>query len=413
MSNFDLAKEKRLLLKNLQHLKSLPVKEYTFHKKCDDLENVHDRVRINLYEAMTSMWMPKDIHNEESTIAHIENLKPKVIICDDDDLKEFWRIYRQYVSSGVYYQTPGRFVKFIVVDANATVSRAEKATTDVAGICPSKDSGRLYWPSPFPVIGLGAISSDIAAIGCRDEFIGWTIEQKFSGKKLNNIAIGSTIVATQPFGFNFLGAKLIAALITSEIIRNEWQLRFGDVLAGMTTTSLFGFPSIYDNLKWWNRLQLSKGDVIIPPDAQIYKKWLKYVQETKRKEYTERMTQDDDTSGPVTNYKGTVLDMIYKTAGIPIDEFKHGFERGVYFSEFYENTKDFLTGKIDESELKLKPLFQDDVNGIMKWWIPEAIGRYKMLKKKNRLKPDTNFYNQLGYMDYETAKETFFDDVGR
>jgi hypothetical protein len=49
----------------------------------------------------------------------------------------------------------------------------------------------------------------------------------------------------------------------------------------------------------------------------------------------------------------------------------------------------------------------------MKWWRPQAVGRYKMLKKQGRLKLSRHFYNHLGHMDYETAKANFFDDVGR
>ena len=125
------------------------------------------------------------------------------------------------------------------------------------------------------------------------------------------------------------------------------------------------------------------------------------------------MEQKEDVNGPVTNYKGKALDMIYEAAGIPIKDFKTGYERGVYFSSFYENTKEFLCGKIGKSELELKPLFRGDVNAIMEWWRPLAIKRYKKLKAEGRLKPNTQFYNHLGRMDYETAKETFFDDVGR
>ena len=46
--------------------------------------------------------------------------------------------------------------------------------------------------------------------------------------------------------------------------------------------------------------------------------------------------------------------MIFNELGIKLSDYTHGYERGVYYSEFYENTKDFLQNKIDEKELKLK-----------------------------------------------------------
>jgi len=409
MKQFDLEAEKTELLKNVRFLKSLNVVDFTFHKKCDELQDKFVTVRSAVHDAKACLWKPNDFNDESSTIAHIENLKPKVVICDDDQLKKLWEIYRLYVSTGIFNQTPGRFIKFLVVDTNQEESRPLQHIT--RGV-------RLGYDFPWLVLGLGVVSSDFTAIKCRDDYIGWTPSQRNGSKgkhdgKLRHTANGATIVATQPFGFNFLGGKLISALITSEIIRNEWQLRFGDVLAGMTTTSLYGFPSMYDGLKWWKRLDLTKGKVPIQPDAYIYKKWLQYVKKSKAKEFAEMMKQDEDTSGPVTNYKGKVLDMIYEVAGIPIDEFQTGYERGVYFSSFYENTKEFLCGKIGEDELKLKPLFQGDVNTIMEWWRPEAIERYKKLKAAGRLKPELQFYNHLGQMDLETAKETFLGEVGR
>lgn len=407
MSAFNLAKEKKALLEHLQHLKSLPVEEYTFHKKCDELEANIEQVRTAIHAAAASVWRPENINDEALTVAHIENLKPKVFICDDADLKEYWRIFRLFVSTGVFNQTPGRFIKFLVVDTNETESRLR---------CPVTNAYRR--PLLWPILGLGVVSSDFNAIGCRDTYIGWTPSQRNGSKgkhdgKLMHTANGATIVATQPFGYNFLGGKLIAALITSEIIRNEWQLKYGNVLAGMTTTSLFGFPSMYDGLKWWKRLELTTGSIPIEPDIQFYRKWTAYVKEIYPTEFKQAMTQKKGVRGPVTNSKGKVLDLIYKAAGIPINDFKTGFERGVYFSSFYENTKEFLCGKIGEDELKLKPLFQNDVNAIMEWWRPLAIKRYLKKKAEGKLKPESNFYNHLGYMDYETAKEMFFDEVGR
>ena len=116
MSNFNLAKEKKALLRNLQYLKSSSVDEYTFHKKCVELENNVDCYRMDIHTAESSIWLPITFEDADLTISHIQNLKPKVVICDDKYLGEYWRIYRQYVSSGVFNQTPGTFIKFLVVD---------------------------------------------------------------------------------------------------------------------------------------------------------------------------------------------------------------------------------------------------------------------------------------------------------
>jgi hypothetical protein len=399
MTAFNIAKEKKVLLENLKHLKSLPVQEYTFTKKYEELKYKVKTNRRDIHHALDCVWSAKDFKNDELTVEQIENLKPKIIIADDNELVEWWGIYRLFLSSAEYNQTRGRYIRFFVVDANEV-----DAPTFLGRPWPFAVN-KLGWP----VLGIGAVSSDLPALGDRDTLIGWTREQKVGEKKWNHIAIGSTIVPTQPFGFNLLGGKLIAALMTSEIIRNEWQLRYGDVLVGMTTTSLYGTSSMYDKLPWWNAIGKSKGLVTIQPSPEIYRKWLKHI----KKDFEALMEKQQEEKGYTTQYKPTILKMVFKAAGINEKDFLHGFERGMYFSEFYENTKEFLCGKISEDELKLKPLIAGDVGEIMKWWRPQALGRYKMLLKKDRLKIRKHFYNHLGYMDYETAKAVFFNDVGR
>ena len=91
----------------------------------------------------------------------------------------------------------------------------------------------------------------------------------------------------------------------------------------------------------------------------------------------------------------------------------HGYERGVYYSCFYENTKEFLQNKITDEQLIMKDLFKRDMNGILDWWRPKAIERYKKLKSEGNLKTITHFYNQMIGMSYEEAKSVYFHEVGR
>jgi hypothetical protein len=91
----------------------------------------------------------------------------------------------------------------------------------------------------------------------------------------------------------------------------------------------------------------------------------------------------------------------------------HGYERGVYYSCFYENSKEFFQNKITEDKLVMKKLFADDNKAIMDWWKPKAIERYKKLKSEGNLKTDIHFYNQMIGMTYDEAKSVYFHEVGR
>ena len=96
-------------------------------------------------------------------------------------------------------------------------------------------------------------------------------------------------------------------------------------------------------------------------DYMTLSQWLK---ENKTQQYNEAMTQKEGISGPVTGAKTRVINMIFQTLGIKAKDYTHGYERGVYYSAFYENTKEFLQSKITEKDLKMKELFKKDVHGV-------------------------------------------------
>ena len=99
-----------------------------------------------------------------------------------------------------------------------------------------------------------------------DNAIGWPREIKTQGNMINHTAIGSTIVPLQPLGYNYMGGKLLALLCLSDTVQQDWQNKYGDVLVGVTTTSLYGKTkagglSQYDGLEHWNAMGFTSGSV--------------------------------------------------------------------------------------------------------------------------------------------------------
>jgi hypothetical protein len=390
---FDFEENKKKLMDDLNWLKSLSVEEFTFRKKYEEIQLINKDIKQFHTRAKALIWEPIDINNEELTIKEINSLQPIVVVVDES-LERLWTTLRIYCSTAEYNQAPGRFIKFLMLD-------------NISG----------------KILGIASIASDVISIAARDEFIGWTSEDKLTHKMLKHSAIGTTIVPTQPFGSNFLGGKLIATLVTSGVVRNEWENQTRGVsksckLVGMTTTSLYGGFSMYNSLKWWKAVGMSKGKIPIKPYEEAYGNWHGWLKQHMKKDYDEAMTQKEGISGPVTGAKMRVLSMIFKACQIKQSEYVHGYERGVYYSCFYENTKDFLCRRITEDKLVMKPLFKDDTTSIMGWWRPKAIERYKRLKSEGRLNPNKLFYSDMNELDnpgmtYKKAKELFFNDVGR
>ena len=64
--------------------------------------------------------------------------------------------------------------------------------------------------------------------------------------------MGFNIVPVQPFGFNYLGGKLLCLLAASDLLKNQFDAKYGTDLKYFETTSLYGTTkgvSMYDGLK--------------------------------------------------------------------------------------------------------------------------------------------------------------------
>ena len=105
--------------------------------------------------------------------------------------------------------------------------------------------------------------------------------------------------------------------------------------------------------------------------------------------------------------------MIFKAVGVKGSDYMHGFKRGIFYADIYENGKEFLRGEIEEKDLKMKQKYIDDSDYIMKWWKPKAIRRYSKLFDEGRIKPEKLFYGDIVGKTWEETKEMYLSEVGR
>ncbi len=379
--NFD--KEKKRLIDNLNKLKEFSVEEFTLYKKYEECIELKYRAN-SAFKTKLNIWTPKNIFDKEQTINEIQQLQPELIFADSDNDVEDWTNLRLFCHTMPFDMAPGRNIKITVID---------KITNKFLGII--------------------NLSSDVTSINSRDIDIGWTKYDKFELGKLRNTAIASCIMSTQPFGYNFLGGKLIASLLISSKVRDEWKKRYGDCLVGITTTSLYGQSSMYNAIPYWKGLGESTGKIYLKPDDEFYQIWHQWLKKNKAEEYERITTRNDDKDIPVTGIKQRILYMIFSVNGIKPSDYVHGFKRGVYFMPFYENYKEFLTNKIQENELILKKNIAEDSVGAINWWRKKALKRYETVFNENRLKPEILYYTKMMDMTWEEARETYLKEVGR
>lgn len=253
---------------------------------------------------------------------------------------------------------------------------------------------------------------------------GWTKEDKFKRGKLNYTTIASTIVCTQPLGYNFLGGKLIAMMTTVPAVREYWKTKYGQTLIAVGTTSLYGIHSQYNGIPHFKTLGESTGKIAIKPDDEFYDPWHQWLKENRSEWYKDAITNErirnganmglgEGASGPVSGIKQKILGKIFKECGIKSGNYNHGFKRGVYLAMMYENGNEFLCSQIEESELVMKKKFEEGEEYIKKWWKNKAINRYTKLLEEGKIKPEHLYYIDAIGMDWETMKQTYLKEVGR
>jgi hypothetical protein len=391
---FDFDTEKAKLIENMDYLMTMSVQEQTLYKKWVELqEPTMIQAKSQIASYYDFQWKPTDINNKELTIKEIESLDPYVEIVEDPKESTKWAAVRRMIHTMDFTANPGRNVKINVKD---------------------RVSGKL--------LGQISLASDVTAMGVRDNYIGWSKDNKFVDGKLNNTTIASTIVCTQPLGYNFLGGKLIAMMTTTPEVRAYWKEKYDNVLIAVGTTSLYGIHSQYNGIPLFKTLGESAGKISLKPDDKFYDPWHQWIKENHSEWYDENITEERarnganmgyDRNGPVSGIKQKILGKIFKECGIKANQYHHGFKRGVYFAMMYENGNEFLRNEITEDKLILKDKFKQGNEYIQKWWKKHAISRYTKLHDEGRIKPEHLFYIDAIGMSWEEMKEKYLGEVGR
>ncbi len=284
---FDFEGEKKKFIDNLDFLKSMSVQEQTLYKKWQEF-NKNDygiRRKASKFNALYHrLWKPTDIYNKELTIKEIESINPVVEFVESDMASE-WTLYRMLIHTMDWSANPGRNQKYIVRD---------------------KTTGK--------VLGLISLGSDVTSIKVRDDYIGWSKDNKFIDHKLK--------------------------------VRNQWYKDYEDILIGITTTSLYGVHSQYNGIPHWKTLGESAGKISIKPDDDVYLIWNEWLKEN----YPEEHLKAISNTGPKQN----VINRIFKHLKIKSKEYEHGFHRGVFFANMYDNGLEYLRKEIQEKDLQMK-----------------------------------------------------------
>lgn len=342
---------KKMVEDDYKFLTSLSTKEYILYKKWEEINSKEITV-----QEQNILFKLKNENN--FTRDDLDHLNPIIIPVTTKVQRVIWTTLRTYVCSLPWNQNPGRHQKYLVKDK--------------------------YSDSYIGVISLG---SDFTGIGGRNQYIGWTNNEIMKQGMLKYTAVGSSIVPLQPFGYNFVGGKLIALLTISEPVINFWNSKYKEPLAGITTTSLYGGFSQYNSLKYWKKCKSSEGKVELEPSKYVVDILKQYMKEIDWPEYNGFRS------------KKYILEFLYKHFKI---KQLNNSPRGVYFCELYDNTKEFL--RREDNVLNNKK-FDNSVNELTRLWKEKyAKKRVDKLNKENRMYDTKLFYDYMKNKNWKEVK---------
>ena len=220
-------------------------------------------------------------------------------------------------------------------------------------------------------------------------------------------AMGFVIVPSQPFGYNYLGGKLLALLCCSHFARETISKVFDKDIALFETTSLYGSTtsaSQYDGLKPFMRykgLTESKFTPLLHDDAfhklhNRFKEWNNNIPLTDNKASSKKMKRQ---SKMISIIKNSMKEYDMKT------ELKHFTDiidmalnltqkKRFYISDYgYSNVREVLLGEQDKL-VRGQNWDKFYLDNIISWWKKKASKRYDKLKKEGRFRKKVELWTQ-------------------
>ena len=216
--------------------------------------------------------------------------------------------------------------------------------------------------------------------------------------------MGFVIVPIQPFGFNYLGGKLLALICCSHKVREMINEKYDTEFCLFETTSLYGNikgTSMYDGLKPFLRF---KGDTIskfVPTlGEEAYASCKKIIEDDVQDEIIHKDASSRKlkiTTKMISLIKASLresdIDLYEKFVSAITKAEGVTTQKRFYMSDYgFENTRDVLLGKTD-TLIKGQNYHKHDLENIINWWKRKATNRYNNLKANDKVRKELEVWN--------------------
>ena len=218
--------------------------------------------------------------------------------------------------------------------------------------------------------------------------------------------MGFNIVPVQPFGYNCLGGKLLAAICCSHASRRMLNEKYDTKFCLFETTSLYGNikgASMYDGMRPYLRY---KGDTqskfLLTLGEEIYPEMKNWFTEKNGGEELLRQGISSRKLKMQTKMVGIIKASLREHDTKAYELFSKEIsnasdvttQKRFYMSEYgYANTRDVLLGKTD-TLVKAENFDRLELEGSITWWKKLATKRYNNVVSQGRIRKELEVWNQ-------------------
>lgn len=318
---------------------------YSQFNRIDDYLRFVKKDRISyrsgaLFGAETEMFDAFHMHPNDMNIRiHIVDTEPKSSVRFNQWL--YSETLNLTASNATEEAIPGRTIKWIVEETNTQ-----------------------------KVIGVVRFGSPTINSKPRNKYFGKILPLNIIN---NEFVMGFNIVPVQPFGYNYLGGKLLALLACSNELKRQFDEKYGTDLKYFETTSLYGTTkgmSMYDGLKPYLRHIGDTESNFLPlfhdDEFRDFFWWFN------ERNGGERLVPADKSSKKL-KIQQKMISIIRKslTDQNKLDEFNTAIEKAKNLTE----KKRYYISR-----------FGHEVEEVISWWKRKASTRYEKLKNEDRLR---------------------------
>ena len=345
-----------------------------------NFSSIEDYLRFAKGEAVSSVgvlggisdkdkFFNEDIHPEDMEF-EIKNVGDRF---NDEVSQEFYIKYLTATSSHVIeHNIPGRELRWLVREKNS-----------------GKIMGFIRFGSP-------TINSKP-----RNNWLGRAPDLSVFNR---HAVMGFAIVPSQPFGYNYLGGKLLALMCVSHYAREQVSKVFEKDIALFETTSLYGSTtsaSQYDGLKPFIRykgLTDSQFTPLLHKESfhklhNKFKEWNHGEPLTENRASSKKMKRQNKMISIIRN---SLKDEEKLNEFNSIIQMAFGLtqRKRAYVSDYgYQNVREVILGEQDKL-IKGQNWDKFEYDNIIKWWKKKAGKRYEKLKSEGRFRTEVELWTE-------------------